>query len=326
MQKSLISILAGILILVSSTSIARDKQPRRFDVEGTEVSTSQAQSAPNTSRSNMSVDDRLARLERLINSQGLVDLLLKLEALQKEVQQLRGDIETQAYLAKDLKKRQRDLYIDIDRRMLQLERTGTGGAVSSPQSNQYNNRTSTVAPANTPLGNAVAMPSPSPNSVDSSRSNDKGVSNQTAYTKTSPVSPKTTKKPVDPIKEQNAYQKAFDLLREQRYELAIKAYRQFIKDYPHGRYAHIAQYWLSEASYAQSHFKQAITDYQNLVNNYPNSPKLAEALLKIGYSYNELGQNNAAKDTIEKLLRLYPNTTAAGQGQNLLKKIKSSKR
>ena len=141
-----------------------------------------------------------------------------------------------------------------------------------------------------------------------------------------PVASRASSKSVDPIKEQNAYQKAFDLLRELRYEQAIKAYRQFIRDYPNGRYAHIAQYWLSEASYAQRHFKQAIIDYQDLVTNYPNSPKLAEAMLKIGYSYNALGQNKEAKDIIEKLLRVYPNTTAAGQGQNLLKKIKSAKR
>ncbi len=297
MQKTLISFLSCILILVSSTSFARDKQPRRFNPDGVDESITQTSSAPNTSRGKMSVDERLSRLERLINSQGLVDLLLRLEALQKEIQQLRGDVETQTYIAKDLKKRQRDLYIDIDRRLLKVERNaGTSGTTRSI----------------TPQYNAPAVSAP--------------LATQPVPLKQSrPVTP-VAAKPVDPIKEQNAYQKAFDLLRELRYEQAIKAYRQFITDYPNGRYAHIAQYWLSEASYAQRHFKQAITDYQNLVNNYPNSPKLAEAMLKIGYSYNELGQNKAAQETIEKLLRLYPNTTAAGQGQNLLKKIKSARR
>ena len=314
MQKTLIGFLGCILVLVWSTSFARDKQPRRYSVDSSEETVTQASSAPNTSRRNMSADERLSRLERLINSQGLVDLLLRLEALQKEVQQLRGDIETQTYITNDLKKRQRDLYIDIDRRLLKIERN-TAGQVTSNVTPQYKSQynSSSVTPS---TSNKIV-----PSSANSALATQTKPIKQNRTVSTRPVS-----KPVDPIKEQNAYQKAFDLLRELRYDQAIKAYRQFIIDYPNGRYAHIAQYWLSEASYAQRHFKQAITDYQNLVNNYPNSPKLAEALLKIGYSYNELGQNKEAQETIEKLLRLYPNTTAAGQGQNLLKKIKSSRR
>jgi len=295
-QKILISFLSCILILVSTSSIARDKQPRRYTADG-EIE--EASSAPKTTKRNMSTEERLSRLERLINSQGLVDLLLKLEELQKEVQQIRGDVETQTHIANDLKKRQRDLYVDIDRRILQIERKGSGGSSSTSTAPFKDNVDSISSPTAT-----QSLPVKQNNSVSNG----------------------TTTKSIDPVKEQKAYQKAFDLLRELRYEQAIKAYRQFIKDYPNGRYAHIAQYWLSEASYAQRHFKQAIADYQDLVRNYTNSPKLAEAMLKIGYSYTELGQNKAAKETIEKLLRLYPNTTAAGQGQNLLKKIKSSKR
>ncbi|VAW91612.1 TPR repeat containing exported protein; Putative periplasmic protein contains a protein prenylyltransferase domain [hydrothermal vent metagenome] len=302
MQKSIIVFLSCILILVSASSFARDKQPRRFTSHGDTEETAQISSSPITTKSKMGVDERLQRLERLMNSQGLVDLLLKLESLQKEVQQLRGDVELQTHTTNGLKKRQRDLYIDIDRRLLQIERNASGN-----KGNTYSggSKPTNIVPA-APRANPVATQSP-------------------PVKQAVPVVSRPATKSVDPIKEQNAYQKAFDLLRELRYEQAIKAYRQFIRDYPNGRYAHIAQYWLSEASYAQRHFKQAIKDYQDLITNYPNSPKLAEAMLKISYSYNELGQNKAARETAEKLLRVYPNTTAAGQAQNLLKKIKSAK-
>lgn len=314
MRNFIISILSCILILVSTNSFARDKQPRRFNPDHEVEQTS---STPVTAKRKMSADERLQRLERLINSQGLVDLLIKLEALQKEIQQLRGDVETQTHIAKDLKKRQRDLYVDIDRRMLQLERNG-----SSISKNNNSTRP-------TPSSSITTIPSSRP----SPKSSPTGLIQSPPVKPAKPVTThaqsqsgsKSGSKSVDPIKEQNAYLKAFDLLRELRYAQAIKAYRKFILDYPNGRYAHIAQYWLSEASYAQRDFKQAITDYNTLVKNYPDSPKLAEAMLKIGYSYNELGNNKAAKEVIGKLLRVYPNTTAAGQGQNLLKKIKSAK-
>lgn len=292
-------------------SFARGKQPRRFNNDDDVEATTQTSSAPVTAKSNMSADERLQRLERLIDSQGLVDILLKLQALQKEVQQLRGDVETQTHIADELKKRQRDLYVDLDRRMLQIERNGS----SVSKGNTYSARP--AVPENS--DNPPSVPATSATGIESTFKSEIQAPAVKSEQSTA------ANKPIDPIKEQNAYQKAFDLLRELRYEQAIIAFRQFIKDYPNGRYAHIAQYWLSEASYAQRHFKQAITDYQDLVTNYPNSPKLAEAMLKIGYSYSELGQDKAALDVIDKLLRLYPNTTAAGQGQKLLKKIKATK-
>ncbi len=299
MQKIIISLLSCFLILASASSFARDKQPRRFSSSHDSDATEQTSNTPITAKRKMSVDERLQRLERLMNSQGLVDLLLKLEMLQKEVQQLRGDVEVQTHIANDLKKRQRDLYLDIDRRLLQLERnTPAKNNTATPAASEYSGRVTTdVKPT---------LQSP-------------------PVKQAAPRVTQTANKTVDPVKEQNAYQKAFDLLRELRYEQAIKAYRQFIRDYPNGRYAHIAQYWLSEASYAQRHFKQAIQDYQDLIKNYPNSPKLAEAMLKISYSYNALGQYKAAQEMAEKLLRVYPNTTAAGQAQNLLKKIKAAR-
>ena len=297
MQKLVVSVVGSILILMSVDSFARDKQPRRFEHDAVKLSTSSKAITP---KHKMSVEQRLQRLERLMNSQGLVDLLLRLESLQKEVQQLRGDVETQAHIVNELKRSQRDLYVDIDRRILQLERNGS-------------------ASKNIPLKNTVP-------GIASGQSTTTGATQSPPPKTSGPLASQPAVKQVDPVKEQKAYQKAFDLLRELRYEQAIKAYREFIKNYPNGRYAHIAQYWLSEASYAQRHFKQAIKDYQDLVNNYPNSPKLAEALLKISYSYYELGKKNVALENAKKLLRLYPNTTAAGQAQNLIKKIKSSRR
>ncbi len=51
----------------------------------------------------------------------LLGMYNRLEELQREVQQMRGQIEEQNYLIETLKKRQRDLYLDTDRRIVQLE-------------------------------------------------------------------------------------------------------------------------------------------------------------------------------------------------------------
>ncbi|PCI20716.1 MAG: tol-pal system protein YbgF [Piscirickettsiaceae bacterium] len=50
-----------------------------------------------------------------------VGMFNRLQQLQQEMQQLRGQVEEQAYIIDTLKKRQRDLYLDTDRRIQRLE-------------------------------------------------------------------------------------------------------------------------------------------------------------------------------------------------------------
>lgn len=243
-----------------------------------------------------SVENRITRLERLVNSKGLVDIMVRVESMQSELQRLVGEIELQRHSMDEIKKRQRDLYLDIDRRLLQMERgSGMGAApISVPQS-------------------AVETPAYKKN---------------TAPIVSSPrrVVPAPTTKVIKKKEgEQIAYQKAFDLLRALRYEKATQAFRQFLNDFPNGRYAHIAQYWLAETSYHTRKFNIAVQDYQTLIIQYPTSPKRADALLKIGYSQFELKSFAKATAVLKKLIKSYPGTTEAGQAENLLQKIRLQK-
>jgi len=250
-----------------------------------------------------SLEQRVSRLERKLKSQGLVDMLSRIDQLQSEVERLRGEIEVQNHSIDELKRRQRDLYADIDRRLSQLERgapSAGGGSASSGGQSPSSSAGAAAAAATTAA--TAAKPSSSASAPQGGQAS--GGGGNTA------------------AKEQQAYQKAFDLLRELRYDQAISAFRKFLDKYPHGRYAHIAQYWVAEANYAQRHFKQAIGDYQKLIKDYPHSPKRAEAMLKIGYSYYELGDMDQAKSVLNDLMKSFPKTTESGQAQNLLQKIK----
>ncbi len=242
-----------------------------------------------------SVDDRLKRMERLVNSKGLVDIMVRVESMQSELQRLVGEIEVQKHTLDEIKKRQRDLYVDLDRRILQIER-GSGTVQSSAPSVQ----TMPMQHTETKSKNNIAS---------------------------SPVATQDVTRAKTVVKkkkegEQVAYQKAFDLLRALRYEKATNAFRQFLSDYPNGRYAHIAQYWLAETSYHTRKYDVAVKDYQTLINQYPKSPKRADALLKIGYSQFELQAYSKAISVLKKLIQSYPGTTEAGQAENLLQKIR----
>lgn len=261
------------------------------------------------------VEQRLERLERLMNSQALVDMLSRLDALQNDLQQLRGQAEEQNHALAELKQRQRDLYLDIDRRLSRLEREDPGMAAENPGPDSG----SAVAGGSTP---AVAGPG-------SGMQTTTGASSQapaTSSNMTAGRSPAAGASAESVAQERQAYQKAFDLLRQLRYEPAVEAFQGFLKQYPDGRYAQIAQYWLGEANYARRDFKAAIADYGKLLERYPHSPKVAEAMLKIGYSYYSLGQTQQAQQTLSELIRAHPDTTEAGQAQKLLETIKRERR
>ncbi len=131
--------------------------------------------------------------------------------------------------------------------------------------------------------------------------------------------------PPDPIKEQNEYQSAFRLLKESRYEQALTAFKQYLQDYPDSSYSDNAQYWLGETHYVMQQYDLAINEYQALLKTYPDSQKASHSLLKIGYSYAELGNNSDAEKTLNEVKSTYPGTTAARLANDRLRKLMSQK-
>ena len=79
---------------------------------------------------------RLDRLERIVDGQGLIDLLQQVEALKFQVQQLQGRIESQNFALEQLRKQQRDIYGQIDGRLRGIEggaaAAGANGAATEP--------------------------------------------------------------------------------------------------------------------------------------------------------------------------------------------------
>src|SRR3569623_3150157 len=78
-----------------------------------------------------SLDARVTKLERLLEGQALTDMLLRVQQMQQELQKLRGDLEVQTNEINGLKQRQRDLYLDIDRRLRQAETSAQAAPAAS---------------------------------------------------------------------------------------------------------------------------------------------------------------------------------------------------
>jgi len=79
------------------------------------------------------LDARVARIERIISNQSLVDLAQRLDSVQADVRQLRGRIEELENGTEAMRKQQRDLYSDLDKRITALQGTApAAGGTTAP--------------------------------------------------------------------------------------------------------------------------------------------------------------------------------------------------
>ncbi len=243
------------------------------------------------------IGGRLDKVEKTLNNNALLDMLELLESLKVEVSSLRGQVEVQTHTIEQLKQKQRDLYTDVDSRLQRIE------------SNKS-------AASNEPLASEVeeTISDTTSDSQEATATSDEEV-----------VTDAANKEPADPLKSEAVYQKAFKLLKESQYDQALVAFKDFLKDYPNSSFSDNAQYWLGEANYVKQNYESAINEYQALLSAYPDSQKVSHALLKIGYSYAELGNADEAKKTLNEVKLQYPGTTAARLADERLRQIGSEK-
>ena len=78
----------------------------------------------------MLLSEEMSRVGRLVDNRAVIDMIQQVDQLSSEVSTLTGAIEQQTFELEGIKKRQRELYVDIDRRLSNLE-SGSKGATSA---------------------------------------------------------------------------------------------------------------------------------------------------------------------------------------------------
>jgi tol-pal system protein YbgF len=232
------------------------------------------------------LDARVARMERIISNQSLVDLAQHLDQVQNDVRQLRGRIEELEYNNEAAKKQQRDLYNDLDKRINALGGGGHGGgsaSTTSPSSGDAS-AASTGSAAPVPPGGGLA---------------DAGNSGANS-------------------EEQTVYAQSFDALKAGSYSTAITGFKDFLSNYPSSPLAENAQYWLGEAYYVSRDFDSASGAFRNVTTKYPNARKAPDALLKLGYTQLEQKKVGEGRATLQQVVQKYPGTDAAKMASDRL--------
>jgi len=247
------------------------------------------------------LEARIAKLERLLESQALADILTQLIKLQAETQRLNGDAEVQTHEIEGIKKRQRDVYLDVDSRLRNIEKALVAKEIVLADPGTEKKPISPVPPSSL----TVPAPSSTPVQMDA---------------------PLPVTKASDIPREQIMYQRALDALKAGRSEQAITDFQGFLSHYPKSEFAGNAHYWLGEANYTARRYEIAVTHFKKVTDAYPGSTKLTDSMLKLGFAYYELGDREQARKILSDVVTRYPNTRAAQLANERLQKIKNDSR
>ena len=284
----------------------------------------------------LSVSERVTKLESQMqagNGQALVELQNRLDALQAEVQSLRGLNEQQAFQIEELKKRARDQYVDLDSRISQLE----GTQKAAVRSGAMPTGTALSAGATQPLLATPAAPGQltmetTANAGSAPSANvDSGVASEASAALATPsdVAATAAAPTADMVAgaaaqgdEQSAYDMAFAALREGRYAESARRFSGFLEQYPNGDLADNGLYWLGESYYVTQNYAVALDTFKTLLARFPQSAKAPDALLKLGYCHYELHEWNAAEAALNQVIQNYPETTVARLAQGRLRALR----
>lgn len=110
--------------------------------------------------------------------------------------------------------------------------------------------------------------------------------------------------------EKDAYDKAYSLVISKQFDGALDAFKQFLVDYPNGKYAPNSYYWMGELYQVvtPANLEAARDVFTQLLSQYPDHAKAPDAMYKLGKVYFLLGNKPASREWLEKTINKYANT------------------
>lgn len=229
----------------------------------------------------------------------MINMYLQLEALQAEIQNLRGTVEEQSYQIRRMQMEQRDRYLDTDSRLTELyndiQSFHSGSGV--PLQQLTGQLPTSVDEGQNSVATGVIPPSA--RNTGQPQSETPGFASGAAVAATAPQN------------EQELYRQALNLLLEdEAYQDSINLFQQYLDVYSEGRYLTNALYWQGAALELVGNYNQAIVVLQRLINEYPGDPKAPTAMLRLGTVYHEMGDNAQAAVNWQRISEIYPDATS----------------
>jgi tol-pal system protein YbgF len=251
------------------------------------------------------------------NNDLLVSLYNQLEALQQEVQTLRGIVEEQSNRVRRLETETRDRYLDMDSRLSALSAGAVpapvdiegaaalnpdvvSGAAAAPRTGSSGDvRTSVPFTPAVPDSDRTAASTPADQAVSSDAPALAAAAPATAA--------------MDPViaqmSEPDLYRTALNLLLEEgKSDESAAMFDAYLQRFPDGRLLPNALYWQGEALVLLSRYPEAQTAFERVLKEFPADAKAAGAMLKTGVVQNLQGNRSEAERIWRELPARFPDS------------------
>jgi tol-pal system protein YbgF len=262
------------------------------------------------------LDARVARIERVVSNQSLVQLAQNLDSVQADVRKLRGRVEELEYSNEALKKQQRD-----------TSGSGAGSSLAGGSGTPVGPGQAGGSVAN--LGTAGAAGAVGATGVGDATAG-AGASGSfgpgAAAAGAGAAGAIGSAPPANTSVDQAVYNQAFEALKAGSYSVAITGFRDFLSTYPSSGLAENAQYWLGEAYYVSRDYDDAAGAFRNVLTKWPQSRKAPDAMLKLGFTQFEQKRYADSRKTLQDVTQKYPDSDAARLASDRLKRIPADSR
>lgn len=212
---------------------------------------------------------------------GNLALFNQLQDSQREIKQLRGQLEELRYQLEQQKKLSQERFLDLEKR---VDKMASRSDASRDSSGVDSDAAESVA------GNAGTNASQAGSAQEGS-SGDQG---------------------------REDYQAAFKKVQAREFDQAIQAFEDFIGAYPNSDLRPNAHYWLGELYSAQSQLDAAAESFQTVIDDYPGSNKVSDALYKLGLLKARQGHPDESTKLLERVRDDYPDSNAADMAEDFL--------
>ncbi|MDM4771715.1 tol-pal system protein YbgF [Solimonas sp. SE-A11] len=253
-------------------------------------------------------ETKVSELSRRLDAVNLAGMDQENQRLRDDIRQLRGEMERMRYDADQQQRRSAATVAELDRRIQRFEvqqGIASPGAAPAPVAAASVSQGSFAAPA-------PAAPAPVP-TLPSAPATAPGA----ATAPSTSVAPAAGAPVVissgsgATVEEETAYLAAFDEFKNGKYDNAIRGFKNMVATYPQGTYAPNAYFWMGEMYTIKRDYKAALTNFQTILQRFPATPKVPDAMLKVGLTQLELKSEAEGRATLQRVISTYPNSNAA---------------
>ena len=219
--------------------------------------------------------------ESLRQAQG--ELLLQIEQLRQETQALRGLMEELSYQLGQMSSDQKTRYLDLDQRLGELVRIQKEAVAAGPA---QGSTTASDPSRGATVGNAVAP---------------------------APMTPK--------VSDQDAYNVAFQLIRERQFEEALVALESFIEAYPSSDLVLDARFWRAQVFDVLGRDEEAIEAFKSITLVAPEYRRILQVKVKLGKLLLKNQDVMDGRKILQEVITQAPESVEAGLASRELEKI-----